>query len=99
MLAEKESPAEEHSLEPVVPVWRTPQLLPQPALAGVLQENAATRQLLDYGEELESAPAPASPLPTGIGWNWNRLGLFDVAAIFLLTYGVIRFWAYIMERI
>ncbi len=95
---EKEPPAEEPSLEPAVPVWRTPQLLPQPALAGGLQESAATRQILNYETELASAPAPASPLLTGIGWNWNRLGILDFGAIAILTYGVIRFWAYIMER-
>ena len=88
-----------HSPAPPVPVWHMPQLLPQPALAAALPISRLAQHLLHPEPAPDEAPAsaPAPPPSSGIGWNWNRLGWFDGAMALVLTYGVIRFWSYIME--
>jgi hypothetical protein len=92
-----EEKREEHEeTETAVPVWH-PQLLPQPALAGPLPD-AVSRQILTHEISSESTADAERPSPIGVGWNWRRLGIFDVIAILLLTSLVIRFWAYIMMR-
>jgi len=94
-----ESPEEQPSVEPPIPVWLTPQVLPQPALAGLAHSN------LLLADDPHPAPADdgldtaAGPKRTGIGWNWNRIGLFDITAALLLTWAVIRFWVYAMAQI
>jgi O-antigen ligase len=88
---------EEASPEIAVPVWRAPQVLPPAAWAG-LSRVGGTALL---APELEADPAPmhaSTALAPPIARNWNRLGLFDLGAIAVLTYAVIRFWAYIMAR-
>ncbi len=84
------------------PVWH-PQILPQPAVAGASSHSQLSRQLMpaeaqtaepDTVELSVEAPQRA----TGIGWDWVRLGWFDLVAVLLLTAFTIRFWAYIMAR-
>ena len=98
LLEEKEKPAEEPESDPALPIWRTPQLLPQPALAGMPSESSLARDLLPA--ESTHVSSFATPLSTQfrIAFNWNRLGWFDLFLITILTAATIRFWAYIMLR-
>ena len=97
MLTKKVEATEEPDLAPPVPVWHTPQLLPQPALAAALPDSELARHLLAPEPASSSATAPAQPANFRIGWNWNQLGLLDLAMVVCMTYGVIRFWAYIIQ--
>ena len=86
--------------EPAGHIWHTPELLPQPALAGGFPASSRTSDLLPSQPESAKSPAPATvPAPISrIGGNWIRLGWFDLGMIVLLTWAVVRFWAYIMVR-
>ena len=97
LLTEAPEPEEAPDLGPPVPLWRTPQLLPQPVLAGALPDSHHTGHLMVAEPAPSDAPAPAPAPVFRIGWNWNRLGWLDGAMALVLTYGVIRFWAYIIE--
>ncbi|MDR3406698.1 MAG: hypothetical protein P4L99_29705 [Chthoniobacter sp.] len=83
-----------------LPVWHPPQLIPHPALAAALPDSRLSRDLLapEPASETGHASAATDASPPGVAGNWNRLGWFDAGMILLLTYGVIRFWAYIMMR-
>jgi hypothetical protein len=89
--------AKEESAEPSIPVWQTA-LAPNPTLAGP-QLSAWSAQ-----PSMVIEPAPAfsealsEPLPSRIGWNWNRLGWIDFLITGLITWGVIRYWAYLMTH-
>jgi hypothetical protein len=99
LLGRKEESDEEGAApESSLPVWHPPQLLPQPALAAALPNASLSQHLLPTESEAVAITA-AEPQPTSrVGGGWNRLWLFDLAAITLLTWAVIRFWAYIMVR-
>ncbi|MEP6667602.1 MAG: hypothetical protein ABJF10_00530 [Chthoniobacter sp.] len=97
MLTEKEEESgEEPVLETYVPVWQSPQLLPQPAMASALPDSRLARQV--FSPEPEPGGASVSTSPKMLGIDWNRIGWIDGVMIFFLTWGVIRFWAYIMDR-
>jgi hypothetical protein len=93
---EKEQPAPEPLLEPSVPIWLQPPLLPQPALAGA---PGAIRESLVFPVENEEPEKVAPALQTrGIAWNWQRLGWLDLLLITFAWWGVMRFWAYMMNH-
>ena len=96
LLAENEKPMAEPELDPALPIWRTPQLFPQPALAGVLADSSLARYLLPH--EPEPAPSSTAALPAipGIALDWNHLHLLDLGIILILTWAVMRFWAYVI---
>jgi hypothetical protein len=97
LLPEKEK--EEEEAPSLVPVWKTADLLPEPALAGMPNAGGAARAILAQETELETAIATETPAPASrIALGWNRLGIFDLAAVLVLTYAAIRFWVYTMER-
>ncbi|HSI15554.1 MAG TPA: hypothetical protein VK961_26145, partial [Chthoniobacter sp.] len=81
-----------------LPVWHPPQLLPQPALAVPLSDSSVSQHPF-ASEPLErSSSSLAAPAPFRIGGNWNRLGLFDLAAVGVITWVFIRLWVYAIER-
>ncbi len=86
------------ALEPALPAWH-PQLAPPLVLAragGFEREPAPvlTREPAPAGVA-EDLPAPPKPR---IGWNWNRLSWVDFALTWLFTWGVMRYWSYMMLR-
>ena len=87
----------EPSAESPLPAWH-PQLIPQPALAQAFAEAGAPTKVMTLElappEEPQAAPSPAPNIVN----SWNRLTWFDFAATTLMTYALVRFWAYIMMR-
>jgi O-antigen ligase len=93
---EEPAPAPDDSLEPPVPVWLHPPLVPQGAFAGA--PGAMRESLLFPPENDEPETVVPAPQSSGIAWNWRRLGWVDLLLITVGWWGVIRFWAYMMER-
>lgn len=81
--------------EPATPAWRAA-LVRQPALESALARTGLETQVLTL--EPEPAPPTAAPIASRIARGWNRLTWFDFAMSALLTYAIVRFWAYIMVR-
>ncbi len=89
------------ALQPHVPAWRA-QLLPQPALEGVLAQMGSPVAVLTL-EPLPVATPKPEPEPEGepssrIAFDWNRLGWVDVALTVALTYAAVRYWSYLLTR-
>ena len=98
LLGETSESVEQPSLESALPVWRAPQLLPRPALAGGFSDSNLARYLLPPGQETAVPSTVASSAAFGIARNWNRLRLFDLGIILLITWAILRFWVYMMAR-
>lgn len=98
MLEQKEEDAEELEMPTSVPVWHPTQFLPQPVLAGTLSDSTLAHHALPIEPSATSAPLPSESEPSGIAWNWNRIGLFDIAAVSVITWVFIRLWIYAIER-
>jgi hypothetical protein len=93
---EQEHPEPTPSLEPPVPVWIHPPLIPQPAFAGA--PGAIPDALLFAAKDDEHEKPAAAPQASGIAWNWQRLNWLDLLLITIAWMGVMRFWAYMMDH-
>jgi hypothetical protein len=99
MLTVKEKPEEEPAPESHIPIWRTPELIPRPVYAVGPGDGVLLREMLnDESHSGHATAEAAAPIATGVAGNWRRLGLLDIGVIGILTWGVIRFWSYMMVR-
>jgi len=95
---EKEGKGEAPEDQSALPVWHPPILAAQPELAGALAQSRVAQQLLEPETKDDDVIDVRPQRVTGIGWNWNRLGWFDLVAVLALTAAAIRFWAYMIVR-
>ena len=93
---EQPTPDPDLSPEPHVPVWVYPPLVPQPAFAGA--SATPIRESLLLEEEDEPEIVSPNPQTGGIAGNWQRLGWLDLLLITVAWWGVMRFWAYMMNH-
>ena len=90
---------DERELEPApaLPAWH-PQLASIPALEEALPQTAMATNTLTLEAEPTTASALESTPQSRIGRSWNRIGAFDIAVMGVMTWGVVSYWAYIMEH-
>lgn len=89
-----ETPLED---EPALPAWRAV-LVPQPALEGALARGGMDARVMTLDPEPAAPAVEPAAVVSRIAGGWNRLTWFDFAMSALLTYAIVRFWAYIMVR-
>jgi len=67
-------------------------------LRGIPADSMLAPGLMEPATLASSSALPATPFIPRIAGSWNRLKWFDFAAVLLLTWGAIHFWAYLIVR-
>jgi hypothetical protein len=96
---------EDEALEPQphpLPAWRA-RLLPQPAVEQAFAKAGAPAAVLTLEAPPPVArvvvrPEPEEEIKPAVGWSWNRLGIVDIALITVFTFGMVRFWIYVLKQ-